>query len=96
MKDIPFTQFIRPYGRKLHISILRPDEIAEQASELVANQIKFEIEELRTGEVSMTAEDYRPGAEEPTLAIEVVPNGPEVVNAVDRLITRAYTKFKHQ
>lgn len=83
MPDIPFTQFMRPHGRPVPVLIARPEPIATLAKELAAVNCRFEIEELRTGEVSMTIEDGTVD-EDGALAQEVVENGPAVVEAVDR------------
>jgi hypothetical protein len=89
MKPITFTQFLLPHGKRVSKIIDRPDTIADQAAELVAAGCRLEIEVLRTGEVSMAVE-Y--GDE--TLAIEIVPNGPKVPPAVDRIIAYAHRELK--
>lgn len=85
MKPIEFTQFLLPHGRQVPTTIERPYPIADMAAELVAAGRRLEIEMLRTGEISMAVEygDH-------TLAIEIVPNGPEVLMAVDKMICEAH------
>lgn len=85
--NIQFTQYLRPSGRRKTIQVARSVDVGEKAKELWANGVALEAEVLTTGEVSLTAED---NSDNPTLAIEVVPNGPEVLNAVDRLVNRAH------
>ena len=85
MKPIAFTQFLMPYGEQVQIKIERPDPIAAQAAELVAAGCRLEIEVLRTGEVSAAVERG-----DDTWAIEIVPNGPAVPEAVDKIICDAY------
>lgn len=83
MAAIEFTQYIMPYGRPQPVSIDRPDEIAAKAKAITDEGYRFECEVLSTGEVSLTVCD-----DDGDLDIEVVPNGPSVPEAVDRLITR--------
>lgn len=81
---IPFTQYLRPDGRKRSINIERPAEVEELAMKLVRRGLRLEAEELCTGEVSFTVFDG-----EKDIAIEICPNGPDVPHAVDRLIKDA-------
>lgn len=83
-REIPFTQFLRPDGRPVPVRIERPDDIATKAEAIIARGYRFECESLSTGDVSLTITNDKRGDVE----IEVVPNGPEVPLAVDRLITR--------
>ena len=82
--EIPFTQFLRPDGKRRAISITMPDTFYGKVQKIHANGWKFECEELSTGEASLTVFD---GEED--IVIEVVPNGPEVLIAVERLIDKA-------
>ena len=85
MTDIPFTQFLMPHGRQSEVFIDRPDEIASKAQEIIAKGFRFECEMLsdyRT--ISLTITHPKKGDQE----IEVVPNGPEVPIAIDRMIQR--------
>lgn len=84
---IPFTQYLRPDGRQHPIEIERPKDIEEMARRMLLYGWRFEVEELSTGDVSLTVHD--PRAEE-DVAIEVVPNGPGVLEAVDRLVQVAH------
>lgn len=85
---IPFTQYLRPGGRKRAIEIDRSPEIEELAAEFMRRGGYFECEELSTGDVSLTA--CHPDCEEGDCAIEIVPNGPEIEDAVDRLVLKAH------
>lgn len=66
------------------------------AHEVVAQGYRLECEQLRTGEASFYVAavpqpgDY-PGTDDQPIACEVVPNGPEVEEAVDRLVRSAYS-----
>jgi len=84
---IPFTQYLRPHGEQRAVNIERPPEIEGMARLFIASGGRFEVEELTTGEASLTAVKF--GRD---VAIEVVPNGPDVPAAVDRLVrtTQAY------
>jgi hypothetical protein len=86
---IPFTQYLRPHGKKKETQISRDPEIEDKARVLLELGCAFECEVLVTGEVSLTCED----ASEQTLSIEVVPNGPQVPGAVDRLVCDAWAKL---
>lgn len=86
--SIPFTQYLRPDGEKRDESIDRPAEIETRAGKLIVEGVRFEAEVLRTGEISLEA---LLGDE--SLASEVVLNGPEVLEAVDRLVQGADERF---
>lgn len=85
---IPFTQYLRPNGRRTEVSIRRPPEIEEMAYAFIKKGGRFECEELTSGDASLTAVFGLDG-EEDDVAIEVVPNGPAVPDAVDRLVRKA-------
>lgn len=87
---VPFTQFMRPNGRRVPVSIERPEEIAAEARRLIGLGYRFEIESLMTGHVSMEVVGPEDEDGDPvSLAVEVVPNGTEVPAAVDRLVLSA-------
>jgi len=88
---ITFTQFIPPNGIKRDITISRPQEIENQANDLIKYGCSFEIEILSTGHVSMEIMLKNNWS----LANELVPNGPEVLSAVDRLIKRAHIRYEY-
>jgi hypothetical protein len=89
MDAIPFTQFMMPSGRRVPVSIVRPAAVLEQAAALIAQGCRFEIEMLRTGEISM--EIVR--GESKVLAGEIVHNGLPVPIAVDKMIQDATSYF---
>ena len=86
-KEIPFTQYMRPDGRRVEISIERPEEICKKAEAIINAGYCFEIEVLTTGLVSMTISD-----DEADHDMEIVDNGPGVPVAVDRMINRFYER----
>ena len=89
--SIPFTQYMRPDGRKVPVTIARPDEIESLAQAFIDRGGWFECEHLTTHEVSLTA-CFNVDDEPEDIAIRVVPNGPEVPGAVDELV-REVTKW---
>lgn len=86
MIAIVFTQFVRPHGERRAESVRRPQPVEDAARKLVEAGCRFEIEVLRTGEVSM---EVMGPDEDDSLWIEVCPNGPAVPEAVDRLVEKA-------
>ncbi len=83
--SVPFTQYLRPNGRKREISIDLPEEVEALARRFIEGGGWFEVEELTTGHVSLTAcaiVDNEPQ----DIAIRVVPNGPGVAEAVEAII----------
>ena len=86
---IPFTQYLRPNGRKARTAIDRPSEVEKKAQDLIDSGAVFEIEELMSGIVSMTCE-RETNDEHEVLAHELCSNGTEVPETVDRLVGRAH------
>lgn len=85
MGQIAFTQYMMPDGRPHTVHIDRPDEIAAKAEAIIAQGLRFECEMLSDySTISLTITDPENG----DVDIEVVPNGPDIPLAVDRLITR--------
>lgn len=82
---IPFTQFLRPDGRRRQGTFSRSVATEAQAAQLLKAGYRFEIEELATGQVSMECLN-----DKVTLAGELCDNGPAVLEAVDRMIATAY------
>lgn len=84
---VPFTQHLRPDGRKCETGIERPADVEALAERFIAAGGWFEAEVLMDGHVRLTA--CAVVDDEPQdIDIELVPNGPEVPEAVDRLIHR--------
>lgn len=85
MASIPFTQYLMPHGRKSEVSIDRPDDVAAKAREIIAKGFRFECEMLSDyGTVFLAITDPGKG----DMECEIVPNGPEVPDAIDRMIAR--------
>ena len=95
--EIPFVQFLRPNGRQVRITIdtrvLHPGESAETdqlVQRILAAGYRFEAEVLSTGEASFECLKDVPDPDcNDTVAMEIVPNGPEVPAAVLRLVRTA-------
>lgn len=81
MRDVNFTQFLRPDGRKKTTAISMPDNVADKADAIVAAGYRFECELLTTGHVSFTISDN-----DGDYAIKVIPNGPGVAATVTALV----------
>ncbi len=81
--SIPFTEYMLPNGRTRQQIIDRPKEIEERAHRLIQAGVKFEIEVLTTGQISMET-IYEP-KDEPIIG-EICSNGPQVPICVDKLV----------
>jgi len=93
--QLHFTQYLMPNGRKKNVFFeIENSILVGKVETLLEQKCYFECEMLQTGKISLTCmqvnHEYE---EEETLAIEVCENGPEVVNAVARLIENAYIKL---
>lgn len=91
MINAEFTQYILPDGWTKSVTIDVADDLRMHIEAIKNMGAKLECEVLTTGEVSLTITD----PEEGDFDIELVPNGPEVVGAVDRLIRR-FTQEQYQ
>lgn len=88
MAEIPFTQYLRPNGRRIEVSIDRPNEISDLAQKIIERGFRFECEELTTGHASLTI-----AGPEYDEDIQLVKNGPAVPDAVDKLVRRFAAKI---
>lgn len=83
---IPFTQYLLPTGRKRAIEIERSAETEAAAKRFIAAGGWFEVEMLSDMKtVSLTA-GHLIEDEPQDVACELCENGPEIANAVDRLV----------
>ena len=89
--DIEFTQYMLPNGRTKLITIDIDEETGKIARVLQENGVRFEIEILTTGVISMTAEMN--DNDENLLAIELCPNGPGIEDVVTKLIATANKEY---
>lgn len=94
MFEIPFTQYLRPNGRAVPVRwecTSHEQEIKARA--LIDAGARFEVEQLQTGEASLTVEMLATDGEPRTLAHEVCPNDKAVIDAVVRLVEKAHESF---
>lgn len=81
-ENIPFIQYLRPSGRKQIVMFQAESNLCKAADNIRNHGFLFACEVLTDDvTVSLTIED-----EFADYAIEIVPNGPGVVDAVKRLI----------
>ena len=85
--SILFTQYLRPNGRKQHITIDLDPETEQIAHEMQDFGFYFDIEELQTGMISMTCE--HPSLDD-LVSIQVCPNGPGIDQVVKTLVEDGY------
>jgi hypothetical protein len=83
---IAFLQFLRPNGRRRNIEITLPDtddncDLLHLATDIRRAGCRLTAEELMTDEISLCIEH-----DEGDLAQELCSNGPEVIEAVKRLL----------
>jgi len=71
------------------MTISMPEEIEKKAQTLISGGARFEVEELRTGEVYMECL----AKDDQILANQLCINGPPVVKAVEELVLSASAKF---
>ena len=81
MPEIPFTQFLRPDGRRKQEFIERPLVVYEAAQKIIAEGFHFECEVLQTGHVNFTISDDVGDHDQ-----KICMNGPDVLKTVDDLI----------
>ena len=80
--DIEFTQYLMPHGRHETVWIERPDNVVKKAGEIREAGFRFGCEMLGDYKtISLTISD-----DDDDRAIEVVPNGPAIPDAIDRMI----------
>lgn len=87
MNPIPFTQYLRPDGRRRAMSIVRSPEITALAAQIMAAGYVFEMEVLGGSNDNVYLECRRNGR---MLSNRLVRNGPLVPEAVDQLVREAY------
>lgn len=78
---ISFTQYLLPRGERRAVKIHRPFAIQMKANEISKLGYKFECEILTNGMVSLTI-----AGKNTDVGIQIVPNGQDVLGAVDRLV----------
>lgn len=92
---IPFTQFMRPDGRKVPQNFATEDrDLYMTANRLRDKGMWFEAEVLTTGHASFTV--MQDDEDNPQVDIEVVMNGPGVPDAVKRLFDRVTKRLEEE
>ncbi len=84
------TQYVLPNGKKKEIRTKRPANIEAMAARFVEAGGRYEMEKLRTGQISFTACAEVDG-EMQDIAIALSPNGPEAPAALDDVIRKSIT-----
>lgn len=89
---IPFTQLLRPDGRKQSVTVAcsHNPELCKKATEILARGFVFECELLTTGQVSLTI-----ATQEEDVAIEICSNNEQVYVALNKLISNFNLETKH-
>ena len=91
--DVPFTQYIRPNGRKRECVVSCPDTLRTNVQAIIDRGWRFEAEVLTTDEVSLTVFDPET---ETNMAIQVGPNGSNVKRMVRELIKAGFKATQQQ
>lgn len=88
--SIPFTQYLRPDGRKRDIAIDRTDDIEGMAETFIQSGGRYEAEELRNGMVSLTAVHRLRGWDDTRdVCLELCMNDATIPAHVDKLVVRS-------
>lgn len=85
-RDIPFTQYVLPHGRRQPLKIEVCHDVADIADALLGREkgrYALECEVLRTGQVSLTIADM---LEEVDADIRLLANGTGVPEAVENML----------
>ena len=83
---VEITQYMRPDGRAVLMLTDINDAFEAPYRVIQGRGWRLAAEHLTTGEISITLEDL---ATEEDLAGEVIPNGPEVPRAIERVLAAA-------
>lgn len=83
MINVDITQFIHPNGRQRQMTTQLPVRCLAAYGSMVLAGCRFEAEILSTGEISITISNA-----DDDIDIEVVPNGPEVQDAMVAMLER--------
>jgi hypothetical protein len=86
---IQATQYLRPDGRKVIVSIERSPEIETLADELIGAGFEFELEQIG----DMVHMEVLHPEDETAIAGLLVRNDSKIPAAVDSLVTRAHARW---
>lgn len=87
---ILFTQYLLPNRQKREVQFDCVEDLAKKAQQIIDAGLVFESEILRTGQVSFTIADLEL---EEDVEIEVCNNGPDVIEAVNRLVEKGLKRI---
>lgn len=100
--SISFIKYARPDGRRVPVLIDRPIDIEDKAATILAMGYVFEVEQLRTGDVSLTIRSDNPGTEEGeqgdldielVFVADILGNNEAIGRSVDKFVTRCFDRF---
>lgn len=91
---IPFTEFVRPLGRRKEILLPCSKEAEALAKELLKAGFRFEAELLTTREISLTVSTIEKDYDIEVFWPKQGAGLEQITEAVSALITRAHEKFK--
>ena len=92
--SIPFTQYLRPDGRKKDVLVDMDPKVEKVAHLIMKKDGYFECEELANGTVVLYCYMNKGQDQDKNLAaMKLCPNGPEIPKAVEELIYEAKSKF---
>lgn len=81
---VSYTQYMAPHGRRVQRTMSVEGTVKLKANTVETMGGRFEAEVLSTDEVSLTV-----AYDDDDIAMEIVPNGPKVLEAFDRLVDSA-------
>lgn len=92
---IPFTQYLRPHGRKININIDIDFTTGEMAKKLISAGAIFEIEVLSTGLASLECINTNVDEDDLMFCLsgQLVPNEQDVKEAVVKLVQDAHRRM---
>jgi hypothetical protein len=85
---IPFTQYLRPNGTKRATGIEASPELSAKAQAIIDAGFRFECEVLSNGYVHLTISN-----DQDDHARIICQNGPQVPQAVNRLVTNFFNRL---
>lgn len=87
--EIPFTQYLRPFGTPKHVTLPVSEDLAAKAADIIAAGYRFEVELLTTNEASATIVHPTKG----DVDIALAGNGPAVPIAIAAMVHRFHERL---
>lgn len=91
--SISFTQFMRPNGKQVLLTVNTTPEVEAIANKVIEAGGRFTVEQLMSGLVSLAVE-YSYDHEVGDIAIELYNNGPAATEAIDKLVAKAWKRIQ--